>query len=230
MYILMKHLKDDIFSKIHGNFFGSCSNISLCRLLFISTASTGSGLSSQRTQHSSWSERWSSPRLDYCNSFLAGLPASATKPLQHIQNTAAHLIFNLPKFSHVTPPPPLTSCRSLHPIQDDAASHHDRQRNCTHLPPNTGQTTRSSAGSSLHYISWLAGTAIAESKQRSLSAEVMTLLCSGAPVVEQSPDQCQDSRVTRHLSQKTQDSLVQTSPRSLPIPILQKGYVLTLSA
>jgi len=39
-------------------------------------------------------------RLDYCNSLLAGLPASAIKPLQHIQNTAARLVFNLPKLSH----------------------------------------------------------------------------------------------------------------------------------
>ncbi|KAK0142778.1 hypothetical protein N1851_019292 [Merluccius polli] len=39
-------------------------------------------------------------RLDYCNSRLAGLPASANKPLQRIQNAAARLVFNLPKFSH----------------------------------------------------------------------------------------------------------------------------------
>lgn len=42
-------------------------------------------------------------RLDYCNSLLAGLPASAIKPLQRIQNAAARLVFNLPKFSHVSP-------------------------------------------------------------------------------------------------------------------------------
>uniref|UniRef100_A0A674EIM9 Immunoglobulin heavy variable 11-2 n=1 Tax=Salmo trutta TaxID=8032 RepID=A0A674EIM9_SALTR len=41
--------------------------------------------------------------LDYCNSLLAGLPACAIKPLQLIQNAAARLVFNLPKFSHVTP-------------------------------------------------------------------------------------------------------------------------------
>jgi len=33
--------------------------------------------------------------LDYCNSLLAGLP--------DIQNAAVRLVFNLPKFSHVTP-------------------------------------------------------------------------------------------------------------------------------
>ncbi|XP_064198071.1 uncharacterized protein LOC135258535 [Anguilla rostrata] len=42
-------------------------------------------------------------RLDYCNSLLAGLPASATRPLQLIQNAAARLVFNLPRHSHVTP-------------------------------------------------------------------------------------------------------------------------------
>ena len=40
-------------------------------------------------------------RLDYCNSLLASLPAYAIQPLQLIQNAAAWLVFNLPKFSHV---------------------------------------------------------------------------------------------------------------------------------
>ncbi|XP_064158767.1 uncharacterized protein LOC135236382 isoform X2 [Anguilla rostrata] len=42
-------------------------------------------------------------RLDYCNSLLAGLPASSIRPLQLIQNAAARLVFNLPRHSHVTP-------------------------------------------------------------------------------------------------------------------------------
>ena len=45
-------------------------------------------------------------------------------------------------------------------------------------------------------------TAIAESKQ-SLLSEVRALLCFCASVVEWTPDHCQDSRVTRHLPQKT---------------------------
>ena len=48
-------------------------------------------------------------KLDYCNSLLTGLPACALKPLQFIQNAAARLVFNQPKFSHVTP-----LLRSLH--------------------------------------------------------------------------------------------------------------------
>ncbi|KAI5613119.1 hypothetical protein C0J50_11479, partial [Silurus asotus] len=42
-------------------------------------------------------------RLDYCNSLLAGLPLNAIRPLQTIQNAAARLVFNQPKFSHTTP-------------------------------------------------------------------------------------------------------------------------------
>jgi hypothetical protein len=41
--------------------------------------------------------------LDCCNSLLAGLPACAIKPLQLIQISAACLMFNHPKFYHVTP-------------------------------------------------------------------------------------------------------------------------------
>ena len=43
------------------------------------------------------------PRLDYCNSLLAGLPACALKPLELVRNAAARLISCLPKLAHVTP-------------------------------------------------------------------------------------------------------------------------------
>ena len=41
--------------------------------------------------------------LDYCNSMLAGLPASTLVPLQRIQNAAAQLVLNLDRRLHITP-------------------------------------------------------------------------------------------------------------------------------
>ena len=105
------------------------------------------------------------------------------------------------------PWPPLASCCSPLPIQDVGAGLQGHQWNCTHLPPNTGQTKRPSLSTSLYYISWLAGTAITVSK-KILLCEVTTLLCSEASVVEWTHDQCQDSGITHNLPQKTQDSFL----------------------
>ena len=41
-------------------------------------------------------------RIDYGNSVLAGLPQSTIAPLQRLQNTAAHLVFELGTREHVT--------------------------------------------------------------------------------------------------------------------------------
>ena len=42
-------------------------------------------------------------RLDYCNSILYGIPAIQTNKLQRVQNAAARLLTNTPRFSHITP-------------------------------------------------------------------------------------------------------------------------------
>ena len=42
-------------------------------------------------------------RLDYCNSFYAGLPSNLTRKLQLIQNAAALVLTNTPWKSHIQP-------------------------------------------------------------------------------------------------------------------------------
>ena len=42
-------------------------------------------------------------RTDYCNSLLFGLPSTHLLKLQRLQNAAARLISNVPRYSHITP-------------------------------------------------------------------------------------------------------------------------------
>ena len=44
-----------------------------------------------------------SSRLDYCNSLLYGLPRVQIDNIQRVQNAAARLIFEQPRFCHITP-------------------------------------------------------------------------------------------------------------------------------
>ena len=42
-------------------------------------------------------------KLDYCNSILYGLPAYRIAKLPRVQNTAARLVYLIPKFAHISP-------------------------------------------------------------------------------------------------------------------------------
>ena len=44
-----------------------------------------------------------SSRIDYCNSFLFGLPAYQIHKIQRVQNAAARLIYNESKYRRITP-------------------------------------------------------------------------------------------------------------------------------
>ena len=93
--------------------------------------------------------------LDYCNSLLAGLPASAIRPLQLIQNAAARLIFNVPRYMHATPPvhwPPLAACHSSNQIQDIGACIPGSQGISPSLHPTAHQTLHTCQTSPLCYL------------------------------------------------------------------------------
>ena len=42
-------------------------------------------------------------QIDYCNALMNGLPENLIKKHQHVQNTAARLVFNLWKYDRITP-------------------------------------------------------------------------------------------------------------------------------
>ena len=44
-----------------------------------------------------------SSHLDYCNALLFGLPKYQLDRLQKVQNAVARVIFQIPKFDHITP-------------------------------------------------------------------------------------------------------------------------------
>ena len=123
-------------------------------------------------------------RLDYCNSLLAGLPTSATSTGFLLQSES-------------------DSRRWCWPSRPSSALHPSTSKHWSdHTPP----------WEHFAHLHQLAGWySIVEIKQSPLS-KVATLLCFGTSVVGRSPDKCQDSGITLHLPQKTQDSSVQTSP------------------
>ena len=148
------------------------------------------------------------------NSLLAGLPASAIKPLQRIQNAAARLVFNLPKFSHVTPLfrdlnwLPVVACIRFkmmvlaYKAVDGTAPAYLQELLKPHTPARSLRST-TSAGR-------LVPPSLRASKGPSTKSQ---LFCFGTSVVERAPCRCQDCRVVRQLPQNTQNSPVQSSTR-----------------
>ena len=115
-------------------------------------------------------------RLDYCNSLLAGLPASAIRPLQLIQNAAARLIFHAPKYTHSTGYSlTSTGCQ----IQDIGACIPGSQGISPRLHPTAHPNLHTGQSSMLRYL-WTSGTP----RPSHLHSSFTTALCSGPTMVE----------------------------------------------
>ncbi|KAI4881966.1 hypothetical protein NFI96_010380 [Prochilodus magdalenae] len=121
-------------------------------------------------------------RLDYCNSLLAGLPLRAIRPAQLVQNAAAHLIFNLPKFTHVTP-----LLRSLHwlPVAarlrfNEDAGLQSQEWTSAFLPYGNGEESSCTSSPSSFKYSWTRPTIPEDSWKTSVQA----LLHPGSQMVE----------------------------------------------
>ena len=81
--------------------------------------------------------------LDYCNSLLAGLPASAIRPLQLIQNAGARLVVNHSHYSaHRLPSLVTSGCPD--PLQDISTCVPCCKRIGSSLHPGHGQTSHPS--------------------------------------------------------------------------------------
>ncbi|KAJ8381302.1 hypothetical protein SKAU_G00020800 [Synaphobranchus kaupii] len=124
--------------------------------------------------------------LDYCNSLLASLPACSILPLQLVQNPATRLVFNLPKFSHVTP-----LLRSLHwlpvaaRIRFKGPGLHCSQKDRPLLPTGLNRALHSSLTTSI-CCSRATHTSFHPYQQLSLEPTA-ELFHPSSPVVEQTP-------------------------------------------
>ena len=137
--------------------------------------------------------------LDYCNSLLVGLPASACVQPTKILPCGLPLLW-----------PPLTPCSS-HQIQDNGTGLQGCQRNCPYLPPSVSQTPslQLECTAQLHQLAWLVPPSLRASKGHTAKSQPFSVLApqwwNELPADVRTADSLTSFR-------KTQDSLDQSSP------------------